>query len=46
MKYSSRNYPVENSVNIYNQVYMISIVCRGYVEKGFISRNGKVAVKS
>ena len=46
MKYSSRNYPVENSVNIYNQVYMISIVCRGWVEKGFISGNGKIAVKS
>ena len=46
MKYSSRNSPIENSVNNYNQIYMISIVCREYIAKSFISGNGKIAVKS
>ena len=45
MKYSSRNYSIENSVIKYNQVYVMSIVCRGYIAKGFISGNGKIAVK-
>ena len=46
MKYSSRNSPIENSVNNYNQIYMMSIVCREYIAKCFISGNGQIAVKS
>ena len=46
MKYSSRNSPIENSVNNYNQICMMSILCTEYIAKGFISRNGKIAVKS
>ena len=46
MKYSFRNFPMENSVNNYNQIYMMSIVCREYIAKRFISGNGKIGVKS
>ena len=46
MKYGSRNSPIENSVNNYNQIYIMSIVCREYIAKGFIPGNGKIAVKS
>ena len=46
MKQSSRNSPIENSVNNYNQIYMMSIVCKKYIAKGFISGNGNIAVKS
>ena len=46
MKYSTRNSPIENSVNNYNQIYVMSIVCREYIRKGFISGNSKIAVKS
>ena len=46
MKYSSRNSPIENSVNNYNQFYMTSIVCREYIAQSFIPGNGKIAVKS
>ena len=46
MKYSSRNSPIENSVNNYNQIYVMSIVCTEYITKGFISGNSKIAVKS
>ena len=46
MKYSTRNSPIENSVNNYNQIYVMSIVCREYITKGFISGNSKIAVKS
>ena len=44
-KYSSRNSPTKNSVNNYNQIYMMSVVCK-YIAKSFISRKGKIAVKS
>ena len=44
-KYTSRNSPTENSVNDYNQVYMMSVVCK-YIAKSFISGNSKIAVKS
>ena len=46
MKYSSRNSPIENSINNSNQIHMMSIVCREYIAKSFIYGNGKVAVKS
>ena len=46
MKYSSRNSPIENSVNNNNQICMMSIACRKYIAKNFISGNGKIAVKS
>ena len=36
MKYSSTNSPIENSVNNYNQIYMMSIVCREYIAKSFL----------
>ena len=44
-KYSSRNSPTKNSVNNYNQIYMMSVVCK-YIAKSFISGKGKTAVKS
>ena len=44
-KYSSRNSPTKNSVNNYNQIYMMSVVCK-YFAKSFISGKGKIAVKS
>ena len=44
-KYSSRNSPTKNSVNNYNQIYMMSVVCK-YIAKSFISGKGKIAVKS
>ena len=46
MKYSSRIFQIENSVNNYNQIYMMSIVSRESIAKGFISGSGKIAVKS
>ena len=46
MKYSSRNSSIENSLNNYNQIYMMSIICKEYIAKSFISGNGKIAVKS
>ena len=46
MKYSPKNPPIENSVNNYNEIYMMSIVCREYIAKGFITGNDKIAVKS
>ena len=45
-KYSSRNSPTKNSVNNYNQIYMMSVVCQEYIAKSVISGNGKIAVKS
>ena len=46
MKYSSRNSSIKNSLNIYNQISMMSIIlCKEYIAKSFISRNGKIAVK-
>ena len=44
-KYSSRYSPTKNSVNNYNQIYMMSVVCK-YIAKSFISGKGKIAVKS
>ena len=44
-KYSSRNSPTKNSVNNYNQIYMMSVVCK-YIAKSFISGNDKFAAKS
>ena len=46
MKYSSRNFQMGNSVNNYNQIYMMSIVSRESIAKGFISGSGEIAVKS
>ena len=46
MKYSSRNFQMGNSVNNYNQIYMMSIVSRESIAKGFIPGSGKIAVKS
>ena len=46
MKYSSKDSPIENSVNNYNQIYMMSIVCIEYIAKSFIPGKGKIAVKS
>ena len=46
MKLTSRNFPIENSVNNYNQIYMMSTASRESIAKVFISENGKVAVKS
>ena len=46
MKYSPKNPPIENSVNNYNEIYMMRIVCREYIAKGFITGNDKIAVKS
>ena len=46
MKYRSRNFQMGNSVNNYNQIYMMSIVSRESIAKGFISGSGKIAVKS
>ena len=37
---------IENSLNNYNQIYMMSIICKEYIAKSFISGNGKIAVKS
>ena len=45
-KYSSRNSPTKNSVNNYNQIYMMSVVCQEYIAKSVISGSGKIAVKS
>ena len=45
-KYSSRNSPTKNSVNNYNQIYMMSVVCKESIAKSVISGNGKIAVKS
>ena len=46
MKYSPKNPPVKNSVNNYNEICMMRIVCREYIAKGFITGNDKIAVKS
>ena len=46
MKYSSRNSPVENSVDNSNQIHVMSIACREYNTKIFIYVSGKIAVKS
>ena len=44
-KYGSRNSPTKNSVNNYNQIYMMSVVYK-YIAKSFISGNGNFAFKS
>ena len=46
MKHSSRKSPIENSLNNYNQIYMMSMICNEYIAKSFIFGNGKIAVKS
>ena len=45
MKRIIRDSPIENSVNNYNQIYMISIVWSGYIAKSFISGNDMIVVK-
>ena len=45
-KYGSRNSPTKSSVNNYNQIYMMSVVCKEHIAKSVISGNGKIVVKS